>query len=146
MIFLTAKRIVRTNQDIISEQCRKHDNSVLAVRGEDKKISWKSYHGKILNTGFKWNRNSLSHEDTISGVPHLIHQDMIRESFSKMKNVETAGPSGLLSKMTRVAGEARIELFTDLLNQILVVSNYKIIKGQWELSTIVIIVREKKMP
>ena len=37
-----AKRMVRTNQDIIGELQRKRDDdSVLAVSGEDKKIAWK---------------------------------------------------------------------------------------------------------
>ena len=35
----TAKRMVRTYQDIIGEQCRKHDN-VFAVSDEDKKIAY----------------------------------------------------------------------------------------------------------
>ena len=35
----TAKRMVRTYQDIIGEQCRKHD-SVFAVSDEDKKIAY----------------------------------------------------------------------------------------------------------
>ena len=140
-----AKRMVRTNQDIIGELQRKRDDdSVLAVSGEDKTIAWKSYHEMLLNTSFAWNGNSLSQADTISEVPHLT--DQIRESISKMKNTETAGPSGLLSKMVRVAGEARTDLFSDLSYQIIVVPDYRIIKAKWELSTIVITVREKEMP
>ena len=47
-VFKTAKRMVKTNEDI-GEQCIKKDNGILAVKNEDKKIAWKSYHKKLLN-------------------------------------------------------------------------------------------------
>ena len=40
--------MVKTNEDI-GEQCIKKDNGILAVKNEDKKIAWKSYHKKLLN-------------------------------------------------------------------------------------------------
>ena len=49
----------------------KYDEGVLAFSDEDKKIAWKNYHEKLLNTDFAWHRNSLSQEDTISSIPHL---------------------------------------------------------------------------
>ena len=48
-VFKIAKKMVKTNQDIIGEQCIKNDNGILAVKNEDKKIAWKSYHEKLLN-------------------------------------------------------------------------------------------------
>ena len=44
-----AKRLVKTNQDIIGEQCIKNDDGVLTVSDEDKKIACKSYHGNSLS-------------------------------------------------------------------------------------------------
>ena len=55
-----AKRLVKTNQDIIGEQCIKNDDGVLTVSDEDKKIACKSYHVKLFNTKFTWDRNGLS--------------------------------------------------------------------------------------
>ena len=36
--FKTAKRMVKTNQDITGEQCFRNDDGVLTVSNEDKKI------------------------------------------------------------------------------------------------------------
>ena len=42
-----AKRMVKTNQDIIGEQCIRNDDGVLAVSDEDKKIAWKIHYNPI---------------------------------------------------------------------------------------------------
>ena len=65
-----AKRLVKTNQDIIGEQCIKNDDGVLTVSDEDKKIACKSYHGRFLNTESAWDRNSLSQVD--GGLSKMI--------------------------------------------------------------------------
>ena len=48
-MFKNAKWMTRTNQDIISEQCIKNDDGVLAVSDEGKNIAWKRYHRKSLS-------------------------------------------------------------------------------------------------
>ena len=53
---------------------------------------------KWLGIGIGWDRNSLSQADTVSGVPHLIDKDMVRESISNMKNGKTAGPPDVCQK------------------------------------------------
>ena len=45
---------------------------------------------------------------------------MVRESVSKMENGKTAEPSGEVSKMVRAIGEAKVDMITDLVNQIIV--------------------------
>ena len=50
----TAKRMIKTNQVIISEHCIKHGDGLLAVSDEDEKKAWKSYNEKLLNTEFTW--------------------------------------------------------------------------------------------
>ena len=62
----------------------------------------------------------MSQADTISSVPHLIEQDMFRESISKMKNGKAAGPSGAVSEIVKAGGEAEVDMITDLVNQIIV--------------------------
>ena len=41
--------MVKTNQHIIGEQLLKNDNGVLTVRDEDKNITGKNYHEKLLD-------------------------------------------------------------------------------------------------
>ena len=50
--FKTAKRMVKTNQDIISHHCIRNYDDVLPVDDEEKKRVWKNYHEKLLNTEF----------------------------------------------------------------------------------------------
>ena len=51
-MFRIAKRMVKTNQVIIGEQYIRNDDGALAVSDENKKIAWKIYHEKLLNTEF----------------------------------------------------------------------------------------------
>ena len=44
-VFKIAKRMFKTNQDIIGEKCIRNDNGVLAVSDEDKK-----YLGKVMRS------------------------------------------------------------------------------------------------
>ena len=83
-VFKIAKRIIKTNQDIIGEHCIRSDAGVLVVSDKDKKIAWKE---------LAWNKNSLSQTDISSEVLSLTDKGMVRESVSKMKNRKAARPS-----------------------------------------------------
>ena len=72
---------------------------------EEKRRAWKTYHKKLLNTEFTWDRNSLSQADTITSIPYSIDKDMVRESISKKKNGKAAELSGVVSEMVKTAGE-----------------------------------------
>ena len=95
------------------------DAGVLAVSEEYKKTAWKSNHMNLLNTEVTWDRKSLSQADTVSRVPCLIDKDMLRESINKIKNGRIVGPSSVLLEMVKVAGEVRLDMMTDLVNQII---------------------------
>ena len=62
-MFKFAKRMVKANQDIIGKHCIRNDDA-LTVSDEDKQISWKIYHEKLMNTEFACDRNSLSQTDS----------------------------------------------------------------------------------
>ena len=57
----------------------------------------------------------MSQADTVSSVPNLIERDMVKESISKPKSEKAAAPSGVLSEMVRAAGEARVDMITELI-------------------------------
>ena len=42
---------------------------------------------------------------------------MIRGTTSKMKNGKSAGLSGVVSEMVKLAGETGVDILTDLINQ-----------------------------
>ena len=50
----------------------------------------------------------------------MIDRDLIRESISKMMNGKAAGSSGVESEMVEAAGEAGVDIITDLVNQSIV--------------------------
>ena len=54
-VFKSAKRIVKTNQDVIGEQYIRYGDGVLSLSDDSKKIDWKSYE-KLLNAEFAWDR------------------------------------------------------------------------------------------
>ena len=53
-------------------------------------------------------RKGLSQADAISSVHHLIAGHMIREKISKIENRKAPGPSGLVFKMVKSAGEEHL--------------------------------------
>ena len=65
---------------------------------------------------------------------------MVRESISKMKNGKAAGLSGVVSEMVKAAGEAGVDMITDVVNQIIAEG---VIPAECELSTIVNCYKEK---
>ena len=87
---------------------------------EDKKLAWKSYHEKLLNTNFTWDRNSLSYVDAIGIVHCLIDKSMARESINNIKDGQVAGLSDVVLEMVKARREAGFDTITDLVNQIIV--------------------------
>lgn len=83
-MFKITTRMVKTNQNITDEHCIRNDG-VLIVSDEDKKITWNTYHEKLLNTKFAWDRSSFFLTDTVKGAPRLKEKDMVRNPISKMK-------------------------------------------------------------
>ena len=65
---MISQRMVKTNQDIIGEQCRRSDGVLLEFNYEDEKIVLKNYQERLMNTEFVWGRNSLSQTDTTSNT------------------------------------------------------------------------------
>ena len=123
--FKIAKMMVKTNQDVIGEQCIRNDDGVLAFSDKD---SLESYRKKHLSIEFALDRNSLSRADRLSDVPRSIDKDMVGESKKAGKDTEL---SGLVSKMIKATGEAGVDMITDVVNQIRVL----VIPVEWELST-----------
>ena len=73
-VFEIAKRVIKTNQDIVSEQCIRNFDDVLAGSDEDGKMAWESYE-KLLNTEFARDKSSLSEADPASGMDLWIDKD-----------------------------------------------------------------------
>ena len=102
----------------------------MGVSDENNKIARKSYHEKLSNTEFVWDRNSLSQADSVSDIPLVIDKYMVRESISNMKNEKAAGPSGIMLQIIKAAREAGVDMSTNQIMQIIV----EVVPTKWELS------------
>lgn len=69
----------KANQDITSEQCKNNDG-VLAVGDEDKKMAQESYHEKLLNTEFVWDRNYLPEADKVTSLHRSKDKAMVQSA------------------------------------------------------------------
>ena len=76
-VFKIAKAIVKTNQDIIGEQCIRNDEGKLAVTNVDMKQAWKSYHQHLLNTENDWEKDNLPEADIVSSSAIYITNEMV---------------------------------------------------------------------
>lgn len=52
--------------------------NLLGINDEDKEITWKRYHEKLLNAELAWHMNCLSQTDKVSNVSQLIDKDIVR--------------------------------------------------------------------
>ena len=112
--FKITRGVVKTNQDVIDEQCIGNDDVVSAVSDEDMKLDYKSYHEKLLNTVFAWDESSLSHTDTVSNIPLLIDKGVAKKLISKIKNGKVAELSVVVSEMVKAVGEAGVGMYCGL--------------------------------
>lgn len=80
------------------------------------KLLGKSYHEKILNRQFTWDKNRWSQIDKVIFVRLLIWKDTARELINKINNGDAAEPPELVLEMVNFVGEARIDIKADLLN------------------------------
>ena len=133
-VFRIAKTMVKDNRDIIGEQCIRNDDGDLAINEEDKKIAWKNYYERLLNTENEWDSNNLNPVEPVESAAIFIEKDMVRIAVKKMKKRKAAGPSGIVPEMIKAAGELGLEMIADLLNQII---REGVVPAEWELSTIV---------
>lgn len=107
-VFKIINRMLKTNQYINNDQCRRNGGGVLSFSKEDEKIARKNYYEKLLKTEFGC--------DTISGVHTLKNKCMVGKSISNLKNEKTAGSSILESKLVRSVGESGIDMIINLVN------------------------------
>ena len=133
-VFRIAKTMVKDNRDIIGEQCIRNDDGGLAINEEDKKIAWKNYYERLLNTENERDSNNLTPVEPVESAAIFIEKDMVRIAVKKMKKRKAAGPSGIVPEMIKAAGELGLEMIADLLNQII---REGVVPAEWELSTIV---------
>ena len=64
-IFKVAKQTIKTNQDVVGEQCVRDDMGKLAYTEDAKKKAWSSHYNHLLNIEFDWDQDSLTQAEPI---------------------------------------------------------------------------------
>ena len=78
----------------------------------------KEHYEKLLNKEFPWDSNLLQMENPKEGLAPWLEKHAIYTALNKMKDDKAAGVSGIVAEMLKASGEAGLELFIELFNNI----------------------------
>ena len=117
-IYKVAKQTVKTNQDVVGEQCVRDDMGTLAYTEDAKKKAWSSHYNHLLNIEFDWDQDSLSQADPIER-PITIEKSMVVEAINKMKKGKAPGPSDVSADMIKAGGDLSTEMVHDLISDVI---------------------------
>ena len=110
-IFKVAKQTIKTNQDVVGEQCVRDDMGKLAYTEDAKKKAWSSHYKHLLNIEFDWDQDSLTQAEPIDD-PITIEKSMVEEAIQKMKKGKAPGPSDVSADMVKAGGILALRWFT----------------------------------
>ena len=97
----------------------KIDAGKMPMSEEVKQNAWAEHYKRLLNVEFDWDRDHLSNELLLEGLPIPITIDMVKKAISKMKSGKAAGPSGIGVEMIKAAGDTSATMIRDLANVII---------------------------
>ena len=80
--------------------------------------AWREHYEKLLNKEFPWNSNLLQMENPKEGPAPWLEKDANYTALNKMKDGKAAGVSGIVSEMLKASGDAGLEIFIELFNNI----------------------------
>ena len=99
--------MVKDRQDVVKVNCLKDKKGNLVLDEEGRKTIWKEYMEKLLNEENEWDQYVSCEKKE---GPHCwISKEKVRKALQKMKNGKAAGPSNVLSKMLKAAGDQGTE-------------------------------------
>ncbi len=132
-IFKVAKQTIKTNQDVVGEQCVRDDMGKLAYTEDAKKKAWSSHYKHLLNIEFDWDQDSLTQAEPIDD-PITIEKSMVEEAIQKMKKGKAPGPSDVSADMVKAGGDISTEMVHDLISDVIKKSE---IPDDWQESIII---------
>ena len=115
---------------MIGDTCVKNDKGCLVFTDTEKLKAWEEHDEKLLNKEFPWDSNLLQMESPKEGPAPWLEKDAIYTALNKMKDGKAAGVSGIVSEMLKASGEAGLELFIELFNNIVKEEKVPSVKGE----------------
>ena len=102
----------------MSASCGKDEDGKIVVE-EDKLMEvWRAHYDKISNEEFPWDRNSLTHVGPVCGPSEKISASKVGVAIGKMRQGKSAGPTGVVAKMLKAAGETGTLGMDDVCNAV----------------------------
>ena len=144
MMALTTNRLAnqmrKENVDVVGDKPVKNDAGEMSISEEAKQNVWAEHYERLLNVEFDWDPDHLSNEPPLEGPPIPITIDMVKKAISKMKSGKAAGPSGIMVRMIKAAGDTGATMILDFATAIIRDCKVPI---DWEQSFIVCLYKGK---
>ena len=139
--FRIARQMVREGRDVISVFCIKNNaGNVVSDAGGMKNI-WRKYMEKLLNVDNDWDGEGDCPE--VMGPRCLISEEEVVAAIERFKIIKSAGPTGVVSEMMKVAGGFSSRQMTDLIKNIV---KEGCIPDDWRNSILVLVYKGKGYP
>ena len=118
-IFSLANQIRKDNVDVVGDKPVKNDAGKMSMSEEATQTAWAEHYERLLNDEFDWDPDHLSRKPPLEGLPIPITIDMVKKAISKMKSGKAAGPSGIVVKIIKAAGDTGASMTSDLATTII---------------------------
>ena len=113
-LFRVAKQLVNRNRDVVGANCRKASAGKIVI---DRLMEvWRAHYDVLSNEEFTWDREGLTDARPVCGTSERILRLEVDAAIGKMKQAKSGGPTDVVSKMLKVAGETGA-LFEKLLKK-----------------------------
>ena len=113
-IYSLANQLRRENSDVVGDKPVKNDAEEMSLSEDSNQKAWLEHYQRLLNIEFDWDPDHLSDEPPVEGPPIPITIDMVKKAISKVKAGKAAGPSGIVGRMIRAAGDTGVSMICDL--------------------------------
>ena len=113
-VYRLAKQFRRENTDVVVDKPVKNDAGEMSMSEDSKQKAWLEHYQRLLNVEFDWDPDHLSYQPPVEGPPIPITTDMVKKAISQMKAGKAPGPSGIVVKMIRAAGDMGASMIRDL--------------------------------
>ena len=127
--------------DVFGDKPVKNNAREISISEGSKQKAWSEHYQRLPNVEVDWNPDHLSDEPPVEGLPIPVTIDMVKKAISQMNAGKAPGPSGIVVKMIRAAGDTGASMIRDLAAAI--IRDGKV-PSDWEQSFIVCLYKGKE--
>ena len=110
--------MVNRNRDVVGANCVKDSDGKIVVEEDRFMEVEKAHYDGISNEEFTWDREGLTNVSPVCRPSERISALEVDAAIGKMKQIKSAGPTGVVSEMLKAAGETGTLWMTDVCNAV----------------------------